>query len=112
MVANKSSASTPVVGPSLQARDAVDRLPSVLLRLDREGKILWLSEGLFSRPKEEQRGLRLSKLFTGRHREAVARVLSEPERWLGCLEDDLSDTLPLWPREDWASDDGEYAAWD
>ena len=44
--------------------------------------------------------------------EAVARVLSEPERWLGCLEDDLSDTRPLWPRDDWASADGEYAARD
>lgn len=44
--------------------------------------------------------------------EAVARVLREPETWLGCLEDDLSDTLPLWPRADWASDDGAFAARD
>lgn len=35
---------------------------------------------------------------------AMMRVLSEPERWLGGLEDDGSDTQLLWPREDWATD--------
>ena len=31
--------------------------------------------------------------------ETLARVLTEPERYLGCLAEDGSDTRPLWPRE-------------
>jgi hypothetical protein len=29
--------------------------------------------------------------------ESVARVLANPEEWLGCLEEDGSDTHPMWP---------------
>ncbi len=39
---------------------------------------------------------------------AMRRVLEEPERWLGCLAQDGSDTVPLWPRTDWASEDGRF----
>ena len=40
---------------------------------------------------------------------AVTRVLADPHRWLGGID---GDAPPLWPRDDWASDDGEYAARD
>jgi hypothetical protein len=29
--------------------------------------------------------------------ESVARVLQDPERWLGCLDDNGSDARPMWP---------------
>ena len=31
--------------------------------------------------------------------EAVKRVLEDPERWLGCVEE--GNAPPMWPREDW-----------
>lgn len=40
---------------------------------------------------------------------AMTRVLEDPYKWLGCLEDDGSDAHPFWPRDDWASEDGVYA---
>ncbi|MEL6348056.1 MAG: 2-oxo acid dehydrogenase subunit E2 [Myxococcota bacterium] len=40
--------------------------------------------------------------------EAVVRVLEEPDQWLGCVEADGSDTRPMWPRQDWESEDGAY----
>jgi hypothetical protein len=44
--------------------------------------------------------------------EAVVRVLEAPDRWLGCVADDGSDAAPMWPRADWPSGDGRYAARD
>ena len=32
--------------------------------------------------------------------EKIREVLHDPERWLGCLADDGSDALPMWPRAD------------
>jgi hypothetical protein len=29
--------------------------------------------------------------------ESVARVLEDPERWLGCLAEDGGDAKPMWP---------------
>ncbi len=40
--------------------------------------------------------------------DAVVRVLEDPYRWLGCVAEDGSDEQPLWPRDDWASEDGVY----
>ena len=43
---------------------------------------------------------------------SVVRVLSDPARWLGCLDADEAQHPPLWPRPDWAAEDGEFAARD
>ena len=43
---------------------------------------------------------------------AMKRVLEDPRRWLGCLEEDGSDEQPIWPREDWDSDDGTFVSRD
>lgn len=32
--------------------------------------------------------------------ESVARVLEDPERWLGCVAEDGSDVRPIWPHDD------------
>jgi pyruvate/2-oxoglutarate dehydrogenase complex dihydrolipoamide acyltransferase (E2) component len=37
--------------------------------------------------------------------EAVARVLEDPARWLGCVAEDGSDTRPIWPHPSDASAD-------
>lgn len=31
--------------------------------------------------------------------EKICEVLRDPERWLGCLADDGSDAVPMWPRD-------------
>ena len=54
---------------------------------------------------------RIDDGLTGRNGiRAMARVLADPERWLGCIADDGSDTKPLWPQENWASDG--FRVWD
>ena len=54
---------------------------------------------------------RIDDGLTGRNGiRAMARVLADPARWLGCIEEDGSDDRPLWPREDWASDG--FQVWD
>lgn len=40
---------------------------------------------------------------------AMCRVLEDPFRWLGCLEDDGSDARPIGPSPDWVSEDGVFA---
>ena len=40
--------------------------------------------------------------------ESVVRVLNEPDVWLGCVEEDGSDDRPMWPRQDWATEDGRF----
>lgn len=35
--------------------------------------------------------------------DAVVRVLSDPDRWLGCTQADGSDFRPMWPNPDWAN---------
>jgi hypothetical protein len=44
--------------------------------------------------------------------DAVCRVLSDPARWLGGLGPPGTAPTPLWPRDDWATPDGFYAARD
>ena len=44
--------------------------------------------------------------------DAVCRVLADPARWLGGVDPSGADRRPLWPRDDWASADGFYAARD
>ena len=39
--------------------------------------------------------------------DALARVLSEPERWLGCLEG-AEHQGAMWPRSDWETEDGHF----
>ena len=54
---------------------------------------------------------RIDDGLTGRNGiRAMARVLADPARWLGCIEEDGSDNRPLWPRDDWASDG--FQVWD
>ncbi len=54
---------------------------------------------------------RIDDGLTGRNGiRAMGRVLSDPERWLGCIEDDGSDVQHLWPRPDWATDG--FRVWD
>lgn len=54
---------------------------------------------------------RIDDGLTGRNGiRAMVRVLADPARWLGCIEDDGSDTQHLWPREDWATDG--FRVWD
>ncbi|MDP6931462.1 MAG: hypothetical protein QGG40_01040 [Myxococcota bacterium] len=37
----------------------------------------------------------------------LAKVLEDPYRYLGCLEDDGSDASPLWPQPNWLAEDDE-----
>ncbi len=41
---------------------------------------------------------------------AILRVLQEPERWLGCLQEDGGDTHHLWPQPEWESEG--FRVWD
>ena len=36
--------------------------------------------------------------------DAMCRVLADPARWLGCIEEDGADTHHLWPQEGWETD--------
>ncbi len=40
--------------------------------------------------------------------DGFVRILEDPARWLGGLAADGTDAMPLWPRTDWASDDGRF----
>jgi hypothetical protein len=54
---------------------------------------------------------RIDDGLTGRNGiRAMVRVLADPKRWLGCLDEDGSDHHQLWPREDWATDG--FRVWD
>lgn len=39
---------------------------------------------------------------------SMIRVIEDPERWLGCVAEDGSDVQPIWPRDDWETEDGIY----
>jgi len=54
---------------------------------------------------------RIDDGLTGRNGiRAMVRVLQDPARWLGCIDDNGADVQHLWPREDWASDG--FRVWD
>ncbi|MFT5686872.1 MAG: hypothetical protein ACI8RZ_007829, partial [Myxococcota bacterium] len=39
--------------------------------------------------------------------DAFVRILEDPKRWLGGIQS-AEHQGPMWPRSDWASDDGLY----
>lgn len=65
--------------PDIGSRTLIPKgpeLPTVLLRLDKDGHLLWLSGSLFDKSVEELVGLKLAAIFRGPSKDVISEALT------------------------------------